>query len=40
MFSLKRRILRDDMIKVFKMIYGIDKVNIGKLFCIDNIVYV
>ena len=32
MFSLKRRRLRDDMIKVFKMIYDIDKVNLGKLF--------
>ena len=36
MFSLKRRRLRVDMIEVFKMIHGIDKVNLGKLFCIDE----
>ena len=46
MFSLRRRRLRGDMIEVFKMIHGIDKVNLEKLFCIDeveeqeNIVYV
>ena len=36
MFSLKRRRLRGDMIKVFKIIHGINKVNQGKLFCIDE----
>ena len=36
MFSLRRRRLKGDMIKVFKMIRGIDKVNLGKLFCIDD----
>ena len=36
MFSLRRRRLRGDMIEVFKMVHGIDKVNIGKLFCIDE----
>ena len=36
MFSLRRRRLRDDKIEWFKMIRGIDKVNIGKLFCIDE----
>ena len=35
-FSLRRRRLRGDMIKVFKMIHGIDKVNLGKLLCIDE----
>ena len=36
MFSLRRRRLKGDMIEVFKMIHGIDKVNLGKLFCIDE----
>ena len=36
MFSLRRRRLRGDMIEVFKMIQGIDKVNLGKLFSIDE----
>ena len=36
MFSLRCRRLRGDMIEVFKMIHGIDKVNLGKLFCIDE----
>ena len=36
MFSLRRKRLRADMIEVFKMIQGIDKVNLGKLFCIDE----
>ena len=36
MFSLRRRRLRGDMIEVFKMIHGIDRVNLGKLFCIDE----
>ena len=34
MFSLRLRKLRFDMIEVFKMIRGIGKVNLGKLFCI------
>ena len=29
---LQRRTLRSDMIELFKMIHGTDKVNIGKLF--------
>ena len=36
MFSLRRRRLRGDMIAVFKMIHFIDKVNLGKLFCIEE----
>ena len=36
MFCLRCRRLRVDMIAVFKMICGIDKVNLGKLFCIDE----
>ena len=36
MFSLRRRRLRGDIIEVFKMIQGNDKVNLGKLFCIDE----
>ena len=36
MFSLRRKTLRGDMIEVFKMINGMDKVNLGKLFCIDE----
>ena len=36
MFSLRRRRLSDDMIEVFKMILSIGKVNLGKLFCIDE----
>ena len=31
-FSLRRRRLRGDMIEVFKMIHGIDKANLEKLF--------
>ena len=31
MLSLRYKRLRDNMIKVFKMILGIDKVNLGKL---------
>ena len=34
MFSLRRGRLRGDMIKLFKMIHDIDKVNLGKLFSI------
>ena len=34
MFSLRCTRLRDD-IEVFKIIHGIDKINVGKLFCID-----
>ena len=36
MFSLRRRRLSGDMIEIFKMIHVIDKVNLGKLFCIDE----
>ena len=36
MFSLRRKRLRGDMIELFNMIHGIDKVNLGKLFCIDK----
>ena len=34
--SLRCRRLRDDMTEVFKMIHGIDKVNLGKLFYINE----
>ena len=36
MFSLRRKRLRGDMIEVSKMIQGIDRVNLGKLFCIEE----
>ena len=36
MFSLRCRRLRDDMTEVFKMMQGVDKVNIGKLSCVDE----
>ena len=36
MFSLRRRRLRGVMIEVFKMIHGIDKINLGKMFSIDE----
>ena len=36
MFSQRHRKLRGDMIEVFKMIHGINKVNIGKFFYIDG----
>ena len=36
MFSLRRRRLRGDMIEVFKINHGFDKVNIEKLFCIGE----
>ena len=36
MFSLRRRRLRGDMIEVFKMIQDIEKVNLGKLFSMDE----
>ena len=45
-FSLRVRRLRGDMIEVFKMIHGIDKVNLEKLFVLmrmeekESIVYV
>ena len=32
MFSLRRKRLMWDVIEVFKMIHGIDKVSLGKLF--------
>ena len=35
MFSFRRRRLRGDIIEVFKMIRGIDKVNLRKL-CVDE----
>ena len=34
--SLRHRRLGGDMIQVFKMIHGIDRENLGKLFCIDE----
>ena len=36
MFSLDARESRFDMIEVFKIIHGIEKVNLGKLFYIDE----
>ena len=36
MFSLKDRRCRGGMIEVFKMICGIDTVNIGKPFYVDE----
>ena len=36
MFSLRCRTLRGDIIEMFKMIHSIDKVNLGKVFCIDE----
>ena len=36
MFSLKGRRLREDMIEMFMMILGIDKVNLGNFFYIDE----
>ena len=36
MFSLRRRMLRGDMIEVFKIIHDIDMVNMGKLFYKDE----
>ena len=36
MLSLRHRRLRGDMIEVFKMICGIDTVNLGKLFFKDE----
>ena len=36
MFSLRCRRLRVDMNEVFKMILGIDSVNLGKLFYVDE----
>ena len=36
MFSLRRRRLRGDMIEVFKVIHSINKVNLGKLFFINE----
>ena len=35
-FSLRCRRLRGDMIEVFNMIHGMDKVNLRKLFCIEE----
>ena len=36
MFSLRRRRLRSDMTEVLKMIHSIDKVNLGRLFYINE----
>ena len=36
MFSLRRKRLRDDMIEVFMRSQDNDKVNLGKLFCINE----
>ena len=36
MFSVRRRRLMSDMTEVFNMIHGINKVNLRKLFCIDE----
>ena len=36
MFSVRSRKLRGNMLEVFKMIHGIHKVNLGKLFCMDG----
>ena len=36
MFSLRHKGDLGDMIEVFNMIRGIDKVNLVKLFCIDE----
>ena len=36
MFSLRCRRLRVDMIEMFKVIHGMDKVNLEKLFCINE----
>ena len=35
-FSLRHKRIRNNMIEVFKIIHGIDKVNLGKSFCIDE----
>ena len=36
MYSLRYRRLRGDMIEVLKVIHGIDKVNLGELFYVDE----
>ena len=36
MFSLRRRRLKGDMIEVFKITHGINRVKLGKLFCLDE----
>ena len=36
MFSLRCRRLKGDMIEVFKIIHGRDKLNLWKLFCLDE----
>ena len=35
-FSLRQKKLKGDMNEWFKIIHGIDKVNLKKLFCIDE----
>ena len=36
MFSLRHRRLRGDMTEAFKMIHGIDKINVRKLLCVNK----
>ena len=36
MFSIRLRRLGGDMIEAFKIIHSNDKVNLAKLFCIDE----
>ena len=36
MFFIRRRRFRGDMIEMFKMMYGTDKINLGRRFCIDE----
>ena len=36
MFSFRRMRHRGDMVEVFKMVLGIDDVNLRKPFCIDE----
>ena len=36
MFSLRPRRLKNDKIEMFKIIHGIDKVNLGKPFYMDE----
>ena len=36
MFSLRSKRLKGDMIKMFKIIHGINKIKLGKLFNVDE----
>ena len=36
MISLRHRRFRGDVIEEFKMIQGIDQVNLGKFLCLDK----